>query len=80
MGITLFNLLTNSYPYTAMNPFILQRQLINDDPDLSSIIDEKLKDLLTKMLLKDPNERITIEKIIEHPWLTNDGKDAIVIH
>lgn len=32
-------------------------------------ISEEAKDLLTKMLVVDPEERITVREILKHPWL-----------
>jgi [calcium/calmodulin-dependent protein kinase] kinase len=30
------------------------------------------------MLEKDPNKRITIQEIREHPWTTNEGKEMLI--
>ena len=32
-----------------------------------------LKDLLTRLLEKDKEKRITMEELIEHDWLTSNG-------
>lgn len=34
-------------------------------------LSEPLKDLITKMLLVNPEDRITVEGIIDHPWFQN---------
>ena len=31
-------------------------------------ISDKLKDLITNMLQKDPSKRLTIDEVLEHPW------------
>ena len=33
------------------------------------LISDDLKDLLTRMLEKDPVKRITIDDVLQHPWL-----------
>ena len=33
-------------------------------------ISDKLKDLVNKMLEKNPDHRISIDEIAEHPWIT----------
>lgn len=38
----------------------------------------KLLDLLQKMLTKDPSQRITMEQMRVHPWVTNDGSDPLI--
>lgn len=35
------------------------------------------KDLLTKMINKDPVKRITLEEMMRHPWVTEEGKHII---
>lgn len=35
-------------------------------------ISEPGKDLLKKMLLPDPKERITLEDVMKHPWFTTN--------
>ena len=37
-----------------------------------SKISEKAKDLVSKMLIKDPNERITTENALNHEWFFQD--------
>jgi calcium/calmodulin-dependent serine protein kinase len=32
-------------------------------------ISEPAKDLVRKMLIADPNNRITVEEALEHPWI-----------
>ncbi|KAK3109563.1 hypothetical protein LTR53_017056, partial [Teratosphaeriaceae sp. CCFEE 6253] len=35
-------------------------------------IDDDLHNLLTRLLIKDPRERITLEEVRHHPWLVTD--------
>jgi len=39
------------------------------------IIDEEAIDLLEKMFIMNPKERITINEILEHPYLNNGVGD-----
>lgn len=32
-------------------------------------ISESAKDLVKQMLMVDPNQRITVEEALEHPWI-----------
>lgn len=38
---------------------------------------ENLKDLLIKMLNKEPSSRISIKDIQTHPWITNNGIELL---
>lgn len=35
------------------------------------------QDLILKMLTKDPEMRINLAKIREHPWVTKNGEDPL---
>ena len=37
----------------------------------------KLKDLLARMLIKDPNFRISAQECLDHPWVTS-GRSFVV--
>lgn len=42
---------------------------MNENPKIPKKFSRKLNDLILKIFNKDPSKRITIEQIIEHPWL-----------
>lgn len=45
---------------------------MNIDCYLRPKISSNLKDLILKLLNKDPNKRITLEKIKRHKWVTKN--------
>jgi len=45
------------------------------DPDYEW--SEGVKDVITKCLDKNPETRITIRDLMEHPWLTNNGQEPL---
>ena len=47
----------------------LQYAIINNEPKEIENISEEGKDLLRKILEKNPKKRITCEEILDHPWL-----------
>jgi serine/threonine protein kinase len=38
------------------------------DPEDWTVISDEAKDLITKMLVKDPSQRISVVACLEHPW------------
>ena len=42
--------------------------------------ESELKDLISKMIVKDPAKRLTLEQIVEHPWMKKCSKDKKQIH
>lgn len=77
LGCFLYTILCGFPPFFDENQDVLTHKIITADyvflePWWDEVSDEA-KDLITKMLVIDPEERITIDEIREHPWL----KDAV---
>jgi len=75
LGIVLYVLLCGYPPYYAethvtLYDHILTKPLVFVEEDWSRI-SEEAKDLLRKLLIKDPKERLTAHEAKKHPWLTN---------
>ena len=71
LGATIFMLKYGHPPFVAGNLLTLYNKIQND-PLVFPIhvkINSGLQDLLENMLIKDPNERFTLHKVIVHPWL-----------
>lgn len=73
-GVVLYQMVMNRLcPFTAPSTPLLYEKIISTEPDYSQIEDEKLVNLLKLIFIKDPTQRATIQQIIEHPWMTNNG-------
>lgn len=74
LGITLYCMVTKVHPYCDLkycrdkNETILEA-IIENGPNYEIINDDKLKNLLERMLDKDPATRYSIKDIIECEWL-----------
>lgn len=75
LGVTLFAFVYGQVPFTATTvPALYAR--IQTQPVVfpkQPIISPALRDLITKMLHKDPTNRISLQEIKEHPWVTAGG-------
>jgi len=65
-------LLTNKFPFLGSTIPALQKAILSAEPDYSPIKNKDIVDLLTRMLKKDPKERIEILGICTDPWVTNN--------
>jgi [calcium/calmodulin-dependent protein kinase] kinase len=75
LGITLYYLFVGRLPFEqAKNIFHLKELVVDHPLDFSPVKDERGKDLIMKMLEKDPEVRFTIDDIIRHDWVTDGGK------
>mmetsp|Transcript_21321 Transcript_21321/g.33000 ORF Transcript_21321/g.33000 Transcript_21321/m.33000 type:complete len:208 (+) Transcript_21321:737-1360(+) len=73
-GVILYSLLSGRYPYKSRK----QKELLqeNENPNIEFAdkhwgkISDKAKDLTKKMLEVDPEDRLSAEEALCHPWLT----------
>ncbi|OHS99827.1 CAMK family protein kinase [Tritrichomonas foetus] len=71
LGIVIYYMYTKQFPFLSDNIQVLYDKILKDDivfPDYSST-DHALEDLIRSMLIKDPAKRITIQEVMEHPWM-----------
>nr|XP_022904855.1 calcium/calmodulin-dependent protein kinase kinase 1-like isoform X2 [Onthophagus taurus] len=75
MGVTLFAFVYGQVPFYEQNIVALYAKIRTQSIDFPSnlAVSETLKDLIRKMLVKNPSERITLQEIKQHPWVTKDG-------
>jgi serine/threonine protein kinase len=80
-GISLYIMLSGTLPFNLKNNdsssleeesdnnLDLQDSIINKEPKHIEKISDEARDLLKGLLNKNPNKRLTIDQILEHPWL-----------
>ena len=86
-GISLYIMLSGTLPFNLKNNesssideennnnIELQYNIINKEPKKIEKISEEAKDLLKGLLNKNPHKRLTIDQILNHPWLKSDEKN-----
>jgi serine/threonine protein kinase len=81
LGATLFNLVVGRPPWVASNQIVLAHQIQHVElsfPPEAEDLDPHLKNLLRRMLTKDPDRRISMDDVINHEWVTDEGADPLV--
>ncbi|KAL3271129.1 hypothetical protein HHI36_021626 [Cryptolaemus montrouzieri] len=75
LGITLYSLVFGNVPFYDDNLMGLYAKIRNDNVKFPENLQVSplLKDLIEKMLVKDPKQRITLPEIKVHPWVTMNG-------
>ena len=78
LGVTLHHLVTDDYPFLGATIDATRNLVEKFDPDFpeDKKISSECKDLILKMLDKDPKKRISIGEILEHPWIKNNKFDS----
>ena len=69
LGVNIYQLYTKKPPYTGAFDSVILKQIDKLGQSVLNVIkDEKLKDLLSKLLVKDPKHRISWEEYFNHPF------------
>jgi serine/threonine protein kinase len=69
-GVILYYMLTAQFPFHGENREGLVHSIMEDPPVFEGNFSPPLIDLLRKLLQKQREERITIPRIMEHPWFS----------
>jgi [calcium/calmodulin-dependent protein kinase] kinase len=69
MGVTLYYMLCNRPPFVARRLGALYESIKSEEVSLSQEISPELKDLITRLLEKNPLKRIQLPELKEHPWM-----------
>jgi len=78
LGVTLYCFVHGCCPFEDTNVLNLCKKIEEDPVVYSPTISPELKDLLSKMLQKDPDKRITIPEIKHHNWVTENNKNPMM--
>lgn len=69
-------MLYGTVPFKANNMAELQNLILTSDLTLAEGISKEAKDLLTRILDKNPASRISVEGILQHAWM-RDAKERV---
>lgn len=76
IGVILYVLMCGYPPFQSENPIDLQNEIKTGEISFYQAdwaeVSDKAKDLIAKMLERDPDKRITIDKIYDHPWIVDE--------
>ncbi|PHT31643.1 Calcium-dependent protein kinase 1 [Capsicum baccatum] len=76
-GVIIYILLSGVPPFWAENEQGIFEQVLHGDLDFTSdpwpSISEGAKDLMRRMLIRDPRKRLTAHEVLCHPWVQIDG-------
>lgn len=78
MGVTLYCLRYGKVPFDKTNIFEMYDAIKDDEPRLDGEGDEDFRDLMHRILEKNPEKRIKMAELRDHPWVTKRGKDPLL--
>jgi len=72
MGVILYYMLCGHLPFKGNKEVVIAEKIVNDDIEFNDeeweIRSKKVKELISCCLKKEPEERITIDEFLNHPW------------
>ena len=69
LGVILFVMVTGEFPWNLSNTGIMIQQILKAEFKVPPFVSQTCKDLITSMMKENPNERISMEDILKHPFL-----------
>uniref|UniRef100_A0A0E0JFE3 non-specific serine/threonine protein kinase n=1 Tax=Oryza punctata TaxID=4537 RepID=A0A0E0JFE3_ORYPU len=78
-GVILFVLLAGYLPFHDSNLMEMYRKISKGDVKFPQWFTTDVRRLLSRLLDPNPNTRITVEKLVEHPWFKKGYKPAVML-
>ncbi|RSL74887.1 hypothetical protein CEP51_011374 [Fusarium floridanum] len=78
MGVSLYCLKYGRIPFNCEGVLDMYDAIKSDKPQIPEDENPEFVDLMNKILEKDPEKRITMDKLREHPWVTQNGADPLL--
>ncbi|WVZ78684.1 hypothetical protein U9M48_026356 [Paspalum notatum var. saurae] len=72
VGVTLYCMVSGNYPFLGDTLQETYDKIANDPVQIPDDMNPQLAELLTRLLCKDPGDRITLQAAAEHPWVAGD--------
>eukprot|EP01028_Stygiella_incarcerata_P010952 TRINITY_DN5963_c1_g1_i1.p1 TRINITY_DN5963_c1_g1~~TRINITY_DN5963_c1_g1_i1.p1 ORF type:complete len:562 (+),score=170.45 TRINITY_DN5963_c1_g1_i1:78-1763(+) len=73
LGVTLYALLVGKTPFSGDSYVDICNAIREADPELPDELSAEARDLVKRMLAKNPEDRITLDEILIHPFVTQSG-------
>jgi serine/threonine protein kinase len=74
LGVMLFAMVTGSLPWSTANQVALFREIAEKRIEIPTTLSPTLQAVLDGMLRRNPDERMTVEQLIDAPWCTVPSK------
>ncbi len=78
LGVLMYEFLVGTPPFEAQGHHETYKKIAKVDMKFPSHIRSEARDLITKLLIKDPSNRMLLKDVENHPWIkmhtTDDAK------
>ncbi|XP_021348036.1 aurora kinase A-like [Mizuhopecten yessoensis] len=74
LGVLCYEFLVGKPPFEADNNTDTYRRITKVDLQFPSYVSSPARNLISMLLKHDPSQRITLEKVLEHPWIKENHR------
>ncbi|RQM06857.1 hypothetical protein DH86_00004367, partial [Scytalidium sp. 3C] len=78
MGVSLYCLKFGRIPFERSGVLDLYESIKNDEVEFEPDTEPEFVDLMKRILEKNPEKRITMEELRNHPWVTRNNTDPLL--
>ena len=79
IGVILLTILTGSHPFQDANEALKLQRIDEAHVEIPDDVGEEAKDLIKKVIRRNPADRLTVQQIWEHPWVAKGNMDSLVM-
>lgn len=72
VGVTLYYMVMGCFPFMGETLQDQYDKIVNDPLRLPDDLNPQLQNLLEGLLCKDPKQRMTLDAVAQHPWVTRE--------
>ncbi|XP_019849481.1 PREDICTED: aurora kinase C-like [Amphimedon queenslandica] len=74
LGVLCYEFLVGKPPFETVNTQDTYRKIVNVDFKFPSYVSPGAKDLIIKLLKKNPSERLALDEVLKHSWIIENAK------
>jgi 5'-AMP-activated protein kinase catalytic alpha subunit len=79
-GVVLYAMLCGYLPFEDQKTSDLYKKILNAEYTPPDFLSDEAKDMIARIFVTDPNERIDIEQIRKHPWYQLHRPETLSFH
>lgn len=76
VGIFAYELTFGSPPFESQNQKSTQQKIWNMEFRMPDLFSPDLKDFLRQVLVRNPSQRISLQQMLQHRWITKHHRDS----
>ena len=73
LGVLTYEFLVGKPPFETESNNETYKKITRVDVKYPAHVSTEAKDLISRLLRKSPSERLELDKVLEHPWITHNA-------